>query len=203
MEKPTLNDPICVDDLIEAYLRFKEWMDYDTRRAAYAAKEVAVLQELFGTSYVEIPAGLEEASHEELLDVMYERQELLSAYVGALDELEFREESDPEEEDRVEELLHQIDRTSYRTTVHYFRTLHEALQEAARVVMEEGDLPEDSDIYEDQFRKLDADEVEEIRSFILSEHPELAAVTFPLERAYALGLPSHRPEPIEHYPGKD
>ena len=195
MQTTQLSDSVSLNDLIMAYLRFKEWMDYDTERSAYCAKEIAIMQALFGTSYIKVPFVLLGATHEELLNAMEERQAKLTALAGAVDA--------SAEEDEIADLLRDVDRTTFRSTVHYFITLHEAIWQAAESVsFEDESNPEkytiDNEPFEDHFEEVNEALFEDIRAFIISEHPEIKSITFPVEKVYTLGLPRHVPEPIDY-----
>ncbi len=191
-----LRDSVTIDDLVAAYLRFKEWMDYDLERSAYCAKEIMVLQELFGVSYVVVPPALRNSSHSELLQAMAERMALLDELLDAI--------YYPADDGKYERVLGAMDKTTFRSTVHYFTTLHEAIFQAAdSIVFEDPDDPErypiDSEPFDDHYDTSDA-LVEGVRDFIISEHPRLESVSFSLEKVYALGLPRIVPPPIDHGP---
>ena len=195
MKSIQLNDPVTLDDLISAYIRFKEWMDYDTERSAYCAKEIAIMQTLFGTAYIKVPTVLLDATHEEMLNVMEERQAALSALAGVVDA--------SAEEDEIDDLLREVDRTTFRSTVHYFITLHEAIWQAVESVSfeDESDTEKytiDAEPFEDHFEEVTEDLFEDIHAFIISEHPEIELMSFPVEKLYELGLPRRAPEPIDH-----
>jgi hypothetical protein len=205
MESTQLNDPVTLDDLINAYLRFKEWMDYDTERSAYCAKEIIVLQKLFGIPYVTVPRQLADASYEDLLSIMEDRLDLIVAHNGAIDDTLYNDDFDDEDRQEIDDLMREIDKTSFRSTVHYFKTLHQAINEAAQsVVIIDPSDPEsytiDTEPFDDCFAEASDTLIDQIREFILSEHPRLESMSFPLERAYSLGLPRKAPEPIDHGP---
>ena len=188
-------DNLDLDDLIRAYLRFKEWMDYDAERSAYSAKEIIVMQKLFGTSYVTVPANLVTASHEKLLSVMDKRISDMCALTGAVDDLS--------DECVASELLKVVDETSFKSSVHYFAPLFQALWQGIRNAgfdVESGqDLwTVDHEPLEDYFDEVEEPPFEETRAFIISEHPRIGSVCFSREMLYALGLPKQSPVPIPY-----
>ncbi len=188
------NDPVTTDDLIKVYLRFKEWMDYDHERSPYCAMEVKVFQELFGTAYVVVPRALTNATYADMQEAMHERLALIDEMHDAI--------YNPAEDGKFERVLQEMDKTTFRSTVHYFQTLHEAITQMTDsvVVDESGELQSiDDEPMEDYLDQSDA-LFDEVHDFILSEHPELKTVSFPLERVYALGLPRNPPLPIDHGP---
>lgn len=200
MKSIPLNDPINLDDLIHTYVRFRDWMDYDAERSAYSAKEVTVMQQLFKTAYVIAPHSLTDATYEELAKVMEHRQALL---ISLNEEL-----YNPSGEGVFDDLRLEIDKSTFRTTVHYFTTLHEAIWHAAdSVTFDDEPAPEnysiDSEPFDDHFDEVDEAAFDDIRAFIISEHPGIEQVTFPVENAYALGLPRQVPDPIDHGPPGD
>lgn len=200
MASKQLNDPVNLNDLIRAYIRFKDWMDYEAERSAYSAKEIVVMQALFGTGYIIVPPELIDASYEELLDAMESRQTLLVALSEAL--------YDPTSEGKFDDLQLEVDKSTFRSTVHYFTTLYEAIYHAAdNVSFEDESDPEnhtiDNEPFDDHFDEVDEAMFEEVRNFIISEHPKIELMAFPVEKAYALGLPRQVPDPIDHGPTGD
>ena len=195
MESIQLNDPVTLDDLITAYLRFKEWMDYDLERSAYCAKEIIVMQALFKTAYIKVPLNLDSRSHEEILNAMEERQVKLTALTSAIDV--------SADEDEIDDLLRDVDKSTFKSTLHYFTTLHEAICQAIQGAGIEDDSNSgkctiDVEPIEDYFEEIDENSFEYIRSFIISEYPEIEFMNFPIENVYALGLPRQAPAPIDH-----
>lgn len=196
MNSTLLNDPISLDDLIRAYIRFRDWMDYDPERSAYSAKEIIIMQQLFRTGYVVVPPALRDATYEELTDALEHRLEL----IGSLNE----EIYNPSGTGAFDDLSAEIEKTTFSTTVHYFTTLHEAICHAADSVTYDDSKPEgysiDAEPFDDHFDAVDEVSFENIRAFIVSEHPGIERLTFPAEKAYALGLPRQMPDPIDHGP---
>ena len=192
MESATLSDPVTFDDLVRAYFRYKEWMDYDLERSAYCAKEIIVMQSLFGTAYVRVPSAVASASYEELLTFMENRFATMEArndvVYGSSDEGELRD------------LDAQLHRTSFRSDVQEFMTLHEALEIATSSARrsDEGEIIVDDEPFDDCFAPVDDATYERIRAFIVSEHPEIEAKSFPAEKVYTLGLPRQPPDPIDY-----
>jgi len=200
MKSIPLNDPINLDDLIRAYVRFRDWMDYDAERSAYSAKEAIVMQQLFKTVYVVAPPALRNATYEELATIMQHRQALLASFT--------EETYNPSSKGVFDDLRWEIDKSTFRTTVHYFTTLHEAIWQAAdSISFDDASAPEnysiDSEPFDEHFDEVDEASFDDIRSFIISEHPGIEEVTFPVEKAYALGLPRQVPDPIDHGPPGD
>lgn len=189
------NDHLNLDDLIRAYLRFKEWMDYDVERSAYSAKEIIVMQKLFGTTYVTVPANLVAASHEKLLSVMDKRISDMQTLAGAIDDLA--------DEKVTNDLLKVVDETTFQSLVPYFTPLFQALWQgvgAAGFEIESGQNMWTLDIepIDDYFDEIEEPPFEEIRAFIISEHPQIESVRFAREKLYALGLPKQSPDPIPY-----
>lgn len=189
------NDPVTLDDLITAYLRLKEWMDYDLERSAYCAKEIIVMQALFKTAYIKVPFNLANASHEEMLNAMEERQVKLTALTRAVDA--------SADEDEIDDLLRDVDKSTFKSTVHYFTTLHEAICQAIQGAGIEDDAYSgkctiDAEPIEEHFEEIDENSFEYIRSLIISEHPEIEFINFPIENVYALALPRQAPAPMNH-----
>lgn len=187
------NGNLALDDLVHTYLRFKEWMDYDAERSAYCAKEIIVMQKLFGTAYIIVPADLATFGHDELLNAMDKRQVDLTALTKAID--------GSADEDEIDDLFREVEKTSFKSTTHYFITLHQAIWQAVDSVRldVESDHEEfvlDSEPFDDHFEEVDDAMFEEIRDFIISEHPQIEFISFPLETAYDLGLPRRVPDPI-------
>lgn len=175
-------------------------MDYDAERSAYSAKEVIIMQQLFKTAYVVVPSDLREAIYEELVAAMEHRQTLLSTLTREIDE--------PSGTGLFDDLRLEVDKSTFRTTIHYFTTLHEAIWHAAdSVIFDDESSPEnysiDSEPFDDHFDEVDEATFDDIRDFIVSEHPGIEQVTFPVEKAYALGLPRQIPDPIDHGPPGD
>lgn len=189
------NDNLTLDDLIRAYLRFKEWMDYDAERSAYCAKEIIVMQKLFGTKYITAPANLTMFGYDDLLSAMEKRQADLTALTEAID--------GSSGEDEIDGLLKEVEKTSFKSTTHYFITLHQAIWQAvdsARLDVESDheELVLDSEPFDDHFEEVDDAMFEEIRIFIISEHPQIEFMSFPQKTAYDLGLPKRAPQPIAY-----
>jgi hypothetical protein len=189
------NGHLNLDDLIRAYLRFKEWMDYDVERSAYCAMEIIVMQKLFGTAYVTVPADLVAASHVKLLSVMDKRISDMQALAGAIDDLA--------DECVTDELLKVVDKTSFQSSVPYFTTLFQALWQGIRnagfgVESCQEIWTVDHEPVEDYFDEVEEPPFEKIRAFIISEHPRIKSVCFPREMLYALGLPKQSPAPIPY-----
>jgi len=185
------NDNLTLDNLIRAYLRFKEWMDYDAERSAYCAKEIIVMQKLFGTAYITVPADLATSGYDELLSVMDKRQTDLVALTGIID--------GSADEGEINDLLREVDKTSFKSTTHYFITLHQAVLQAADsvrldVALDQEEFVLDSEPFDDHFEEVHDAMFEEIRDFIISEHPKIKFISYPLETAYDLGLPRRAPE---------
>jgi hypothetical protein len=200
MKSIPLNDPINLDDLVRAYVRFRDWMDYDAERSAYSAKEIITMQQLFKTAYVVIPRALRNATYEELATIMQHRQALLASFTEEI--------YNPGSEGVFDDLRLEIDKSTFRTTVHYFTTLHEAIWQAAdSITFDDESAPEnysiDSEPFDEHFDEVDEATFDDIRAFIISEHPGIEQVTFPVENAYALGLPRQIPDPIDHGPPGD
>lgn len=189
-------DNLNLDDLIRAYLRFKDWMDYDeSDRSAYCAKEIIVMQQLFGTAYVTAPAELVTASFEDLLRAMEKRRAVLGLLIDAI--------HGSTEGSEIDDLLSEVDRTSFKSTVHYFTSLHQAIWQTAEsaitdVGLGQEELVLDTEPIDDHFDEVTEAAFEDIRAFIVSEHPKIELMSFPAERAYDLGLPRRAPEPINH-----
>lgn len=189
------NDHLNLDDLIRTYLRFKEWMDYDAEHSAYSAKEIIVMRKLFGTAYVTVPADLVAASHEKLLNVMDKRISDMQALAGAIDSLA--------DESVTNELLKVVDETSFQSSAPYFTTLFQGLWQTIRNAgfdIESGQdiWTVDHELVEDYYDEVEKPPFEEIRTFIISEHPRIESVCFSREKLYALGLPKQSPDPIPY-----
>lgn len=187
-ESIQLHDPITLDDLVRAYIRYKEWMDYDEVKSAYCLKEIMILQSLFGISYITPPAALRNASYPALLNVMTSRIALLTAYFQAIE--------NPKDDLDTEEVLEKIQDSNFTSTVHYFTTLFEAITSAAEnaAYSPSGNVVLDEEPFEDHFAELDEALNDEIRAFILEDHPGIAEKTFPLATVYEMGLPMDVPK---------
>ncbi len=186
--------PCTVDHLVEAYLRFKDWMDYDASHAAYCIREVMAMQKLFGTSYVEFPNTLYVDSYERLLAIMQDREDMLCRWTEIAETT-----ADVDEMDRLARVL---ERTAPHVTVHYFTTLTEAVHEmvttAEAIVAPDGSYTVEMEkgLSEDHFQASDDAYKWEIRKFIVSENPGIDGFQFPVSKLHDLGVPAIRPEPI-------
>ncbi len=106
-----------------------------------------------------------------------------------------------------EDWLREIDKTTFRSSVDQFKTLHEAIHEvAASVVFDSTTGPADYSIdtepFEDHFDEVNDHKFDSIRAFMIAEYPDIEFLSFPLERVYDLGLPRQAPEPIDHGPAQ-
>ncbi|MDH2916027.1 MAG: hypothetical protein PXX77_04030 [Gallionella sp.] len=186
-------DCLDLDYLIRAYLRFKEWMDYDIERSAYCAMEIIVMQKLFGTAYITVPANLATASYEELLDAMEERQNVLNDLTYSIDMSAGIDE--------IHRLLNEVNKTTFKSTVHYFVTLHEAITQVAASATYDPDSDKtepviDTEPFEDHFEEADEVLFEEIKAFIIRHYPKIESLSFPIETRHVMGLPRHAPNPV-------
>lgn len=162
------NDHLNLDDLIRAYLRFKEWMDYDAERSAYSAKEITVMQKLFGTTYVIVPANLVAASYEKLLSVMDKRISDMQTLAGAIDDLA--------DERVTNELLKVVNETTFQSSVSYFTPLFQTLWQGIRnagfdIESGQNKWTLEKEQFDDYFDEIEGPPFEETRAFIISEHP--------------------------------
>lgn len=193
---------VTLDDLIEAYLRFKEWMDYDAERSAYSALEIAVMQKLFGTSYIAVPDALSAAGYGAMLSAMEQRMALIGRYIDAIHASVDGDDDDPEDTTLLRE---ELDRTTFLSSVPWFITLHQAIHDAASSVRvgASGDASGytiDESPFDDWLDEASDDEVASIRAFIIEDHPGIDALRFPRAALYELGLPQQAPEPIDYGP---
>ena len=181
---------VTVDDLIQAYLRFKDWICEEIERSAYSAKEMLIMQELFGTSYVKFPAGLPTESYADVCAFMKNRDDVHARFMVAL---YFPENG------QLDALLEEELRLGFISEVHYFMPISQAIMQTAASVRpdnETGNPIFDEEIMEDQFQETDEATVETIRRFVIAEHPEIEFMTFPREKLYAMGLPRTTPDAI-------
>jgi len=190
MDLPQINDTVTVDDLVRSYLRYKDWMGYDVEHSAYCAMDIIVMQALFGTAYIKVPAHLVAASYEQLLAAMEERRVTMRRYIDAVHE--FADESD------TNDILMELEKTSFKSEVHYFTTLFEVVRQAAASAHQvEEDDPKsiviDESIIEDHFEEMDEASFESIKAFIVGEHPKVEFMSFPTERLHRMGLPRTAP----------
>lgn len=158
------------------------------------------MQQLFKTAYVVVPISLRNATYEELAVAMEHRQELLTALTREIDEPSGIV-------GLFDDLRQEVSKSTFRTTVHYFTTLHEAIWHAADSVTFDDSKPEgysiDAEPFDDHFDEVDEASFEDIRAFIVSENPGIERLTFSAEKAYVLGLPRQMPDPIDHGPPAD
>ena len=155
------------------------------------------MQTLFKTAYINVPPNLVDASYGELLSVMEKRQTLINDFHEAV--------YNSTDEDRLDDVLMEMDKSTFKSTVYYFTTLHEAICQAVESVSFEnesnpGKYTIDAEPFEDHFEEVNEDSFEDIRAFIISEHPKIEPMSFPVEKVYKLGLPKCAPEPIDHGP---
>ena len=190
IDKVRLNRTVGVDDLVRSYLRYKDWMDHDAESSAYCVKEVIVMQELFGTAYIKAPPNLASASYEELLACMEKRQDTLCKFTYAT--------HTPEHEDGIDDIYQEIEKTQFRSEVHYFVTLFEALMQCASSAQLND--PGESEVFEldkepleDHFEKTTEAMFETIRDFIVAEHPGIDRKRFSVDRLQQMGLPPVAP----------
>lgn len=185
-----INDPVTLDDLVRSYLRFKDWMGHDTEHSAYCAKEIIVMQALFGTAYITVPPVLVTASYEELLACMEKRQITMRRFIDAV--------HTPSDYDKVDDLLEELNKSNFTSGVHYFTTLFEAIMQTAASArqndeQEPGNLVIDEEPLEDHFEESNEATFESIRDFIITEYPKTEFMSFPKERLHSLGLPRSAP----------
>ncbi len=185
-----ITDSVALDDLVRSYLRFKDWMDHDTEHSAYCAKEIIAMQALFGTAYVKVPSDLITASYEELLACMEERQVTLEMFTEAI--------HTSADEDETRGLLMELEKSSFKSNVHYFTTLFEAILQTSASIRQDdekelGNLVLDEEPLEDHFEESNEATFESIRAFIVTEHPETEFMNFSTEKLYSLGLPRLAP----------
>ncbi|MBI3373618.1 MAG: hypothetical protein HY017_17980 [Betaproteobacteria bacterium] len=184
---------IQLNDLILAYLRYKNWMDYDTVHSAFCAEEIIVMQALFGTAYIKVPAALITASYEELLACMDKRQATLRMQTDAVYSSTY--------EDQIDDILKELEKSALKSELHYFTALHEATMRTAAsarwdIEQESGKLALDKEPLEDYYEKSDEATIERIRTLIIAEHPEIESMSFPVEKLRDMGLPKQPPEPV-------
>ena len=177
-------------ELILAYLRFREWMDHDAEHSAFCAKEIIVMQALFGTAYITVPDSLAKASYEELLVRMAERQEMLCEYTAAVYE--------SPDADSLRVIGSELEKHEFRSKLYYFTPMHQAIMQAAmgatqNVAGDPGDVAIDEESIEDHFRETNQSTIARIRAQIVADHPGIESVAFPVEKLRALGLPKPSP----------
>lgn len=185
-----LNDPVTLDDLVHSYLRYKNWMDYDTEHSAYCAKEIIVMQALFGTAYITAPPFLVTVSYEELLACMEKRQVTMGMFSDAVHTQTDR--------DTFDNLLEELTKSSFTSGVHYFTTLFEAVMQTAASArqndeQERGNLLLDEEPLQDHFEEPNEATFEIIKNFIITEYPKTEFMSFSKERLHGLGLPRSAP----------
>ena len=185
-----INDTVTVDDLVRSYLRYKDWMDHDTEHSAYCAMDIILMQVLFGTTCIKVPPNLVDASYEELLACMEKRQVTLAMFIDAAHESIGENETD--------HFLSELEMSTFKSEVHYFTTLFEAILQTAESVRQDDEqepsyLELDEEPLEDHFAEPDDATLETIRAFILTQHPRTEFMSFPAAKLHRMGLPTSAP----------
>ncbi len=192
---PKATPTITVDDLIEAYLRFKDWMGYDVSHSAYCIKEVMAMQALFGTAYISFPPTLDVESYEELLTLMKDREDVACRWTEVVETTG--------SEDEMAQLERILELISPKSQVHYFTTMFQAILDTAATadLIDKPDgsqsLHLDQEPFDDHFEVPDEAYRAEIRKFMVGENFGIDELAFPVKALHKLGVPKIRPRGID------
>lgn len=98
-------------------------------------------------------------------------------------------------------LLNEANKTTFKSTAHYFVTLQEAIFQVADSATYDPDADKtepvlDTEPFDDHFEEADEVLFEEIRAFIISHYPKIESLSFPIETLHVMGLPRHAPNPV-------